>query len=465
MNWKEKALQLKEPFIKDTMKFLAIPSVLNEEKKEQGSPFGPEIKKAMDFLLNLAEGDGMKTRDLDGYAAHIEYGQGKESIGILCHVDVVPAGDGWTTHPFEPIVRNGKIYARGAIDDKGPTMAAYYALKLVKDSKLPLSKRVRLIIGGDEESDWRCVNHYFKHEEMPVMGFAPDADFPIIYAEKGIIDVMYQQKVNSMERFDYTLQTFSSGARLNMVPDEAKAVVSGKNVANLFDEFSSFLKRNPISGHAELEDEKVTLFVKGKSAHAMEPNNGNNAGLYLVHFLSMFSFDYHAKHFLTFLDDYFFLDSRGEKTEVQMKDDISGDLTVNVGIIRFSDETGGSFGVNMRYPVTKNSESLHRHLKTLAQQSGFSYILKEDSKPHYVEEKHPLIQTLQKVYEKQTGKKGELLSIGGGTYARALDSGVAFGPLFPGRNEVAHQKDEYVYIDDLLLAIAIYAEAIYELAK
>ncbi|HSH24445.1 MAG TPA: Sapep family Mn(2+)-dependent dipeptidase, partial [Massilibacterium sp.] len=318
---------------------------------------------------------------------------------------------------------------------------------------------------GDEESDWRCVQHYFKHEEMPVMGFAPDADFPIIHAEKGISDVMYQQKVNSMERVDYTLQTFSSGVRLNMVPDEAKAVVSGEHVAILFEKFSSFLKEHPISGHAELENDKVTLFVKGESAHAMEPNNGKNAGLYLVHFLSVFSFDHHAKHFLTFLDDYFFLDSRGKKAGVQMKDDISGDLTVNVGVIRFSDQTGGKFGVNLRYPVTKKSDALHQNLETLAQKNGFSYIVKEDSKPHYVEEKHPLIQTLQKVYEKQTGKKGELLSIGGGTYARALDAGVAFGPLFPGRNEVAHQKDEYVYIDDLLLAIAIYAEAIYELAK
>lgn len=465
MDWKAEVEKIKQPFLDDMIRFLSIPSVLDEQTKQAGAPFGKDVKQAMDYLLQKAEEDGMTTKDVDGYASHIEYGQGEEIIGILCHVDVVPPGEGWTNPPFSPTIINGKIYARGAIDDKGPTMAAYYALKLVKDANVPLSKRVRMIIGGDEESDWRCVDHYFKQAEMPVMGFAPDADFPIIHAEKGISDVVWTQQITGREQKDYTLQSFSAGARFNMVPDEATAVISGKHVALLFESFSSFLKEYPISGHAELEEETVTLFVKGKSAHAMEPNHGVNAGLYLAHFLHDFSFDRHAHDFLSFIDTYFFQDSRGEKLHIQTKDEISGDLTVNVGVLRFRHEDGGMIGMNMRYPVTTISNTIHETLQKVAAKQHFTYTIKEDSKPHYVKEDHPLIQTLKRVYEKHTGQEGTLLSIGGGTYARALQAGVAFGPLFPGRNEVAHQKDEYVHIDDLLRAIAIYAEAIYELAK
>lgn len=155
-------------------------------------------------------------------------GEGDDIIGVLCHVDVVPPGDGWTSDPFSAEIRNGRIYARGAIDDKGPTMAAFYALKIVKDMNLPLSKRVRMIIGTDEESDWRCVEHYFKHEEMPTMGFAPDADFPIINAEKGIIDasLLIPHRPNQAEP-KAVLVSFQSGLRLNMVPDAAEAVIEG----------------------------------------------------------------------------------------------------------------------------------------------------------------------------------------------------------------------------------------------
>lgn len=207
---------------------MRINSVMDETTAGPGKPFGEGVNASLTSLLELGEKEGFTTKNLDGFAGHIEWGEGDDIVGVLCHVDVVPPGDGWTSDPFSADIRNGRIYARGAIDDKGPTMAAFYALKIVKDMNLPLSKRVRIIIGTDEESDWRCVEHYFKHEEMPTLGFAPDADFPIINAEKGIIDtsLLIPHRSNQADA-ETVLVSFQSGLRLNMVPDAAKAIIEG----------------------------------------------------------------------------------------------------------------------------------------------------------------------------------------------------------------------------------------------
>src|SRR5690606_23979473 len=174
----------KNDLIHDTQRLLQIKSVLDEENATKDAPLGQGVKDALQFMLDLGEEHGFKSKNEGNLAGHIDFGEAEECVGILCHVDVVPEGDGWSVDPYGAEIKDGKIYARGAIDDKGPTMAAFYGMKIVKELDLPLKRRVRMIIGTDEESNWRCVDHYFEHEEMPTFGFAPDADFPIIYAEK-----------------------------------------------------------------------------------------------------------------------------------------------------------------------------------------------------------------------------------------------------------------------------------------
>ena len=186
INWQLEIENRKQDLLADTQSLLKIKSVLDEENQTDTAPFGVGVKEALEYMLNLGEKDGFTVKNVDHVAGHIEMGEGEELLGILCHVDVVPEGDGWSSDPYGAEIRDGKIFARGAIDDKGPTMAAYYAMKVIKELGLSLNKRVRMIIGTDEESNWRCVNHYFEVEEMPTVGFAPDADFPIINAEKGI---------------------------------------------------------------------------------------------------------------------------------------------------------------------------------------------------------------------------------------------------------------------------------------
>lgn len=468
IQWTNEVEKREADLLKDTQELLRIKSVLDDENPTPDAPLGTGVKEALEFLLELGEKDGFTAKNVGNLAGHLEFGQGDEIVGILCHVDVVPEGDGWTSDPFGAEIRDGKIFARGAIDDKGPTMAAYYAMKIVKELGLPLNKRVRMIIGTDEESNWRCVDHYFKHEEMPAMGFAPDADFPIIYAEKGIADydLVYKPAGNENAEHDAEVVEFSAGRRYNMVPDFARAsLVVKQGQTDLVQRFEDYKKQNELEGKAHVESGNLILELEGVSAHGMEPNNGKNAGLHLASFLSQLTLDTNSGKFFQFVSKYLGKDSRGKELGIAYSDDITGDLTINVGKLSYSAEIGGRAGLNMRYPVTTKLEKTKEILTGLLEEEGLSIENFSNSNPHHVDENDFLIQTLKKVYEEQTGEKAELISIGGGTYARSLKSGVAFGPLFPGRPDIAHQKDEYMIIEDLLKATAIYAQAIYELTR
>ncbi|MCL6570925.1 MAG: dipeptidase PepV [Bacillus sp. (in: Bacteria)] len=468
INWLSEVEKRKEALIQDTQDLLHIKSLLDEKNTSVEAPLGKGVKQALDFMLNLGEKDGFIPKNVGNLAGHLEFGEGEELLGILCHVDVVPEGDGWLSDPFGAEIRDGKIFARGALDDKGPTMAAYYAMKIVKELGLPLSKRVRMIIGTDEESDWRCVNHYFEHEEMPTLGFAPDADFPIINAEKGIADFDMVQKKFGSEQTEEAVEvvSFESGKRYNMVPDYAKATIIVKdNQEDLVQQFTDFMKQYEMDHGSLLENGSLILEVKGVSAHGMEPKNGKNAGLFLAEFLSKLQLNKQSLHYFQFVSRYFFDDSRGVNLGVAYEDDISGELTINPGKLSYTSESGGRIGMTCRYPVTSKMEITKAILDKLLPNEGYAIENLKDSKPHHVDEKEFLIQTLKKVYESQTGEKAELLAIGGGTYARSLKAGVAFGPLFPGRADIAHQKDEHMFIEDLLKATSIYAQAIYELAQ
>lgn len=466
VRWMEEVIKRKSDFIRDLQGLLQIKSVLDEEHATADAPLGPGIKEALQFMLELGNKDGFTTKNVDNLAGHLEMGQGDELLGILGHLDVVPEGDGWSVDPYRAVIKDGKIYARGSSDDKGPTMAAYYAMKIVKELGLPLNKRVRLILGTDEESNWRCVDHYFNVEEMPTQGFVPDADFPIIYAEKGISDFDIVQPLETTRgEKEIELISFQSGRRYNMVPDYAEAHLKVKDGGKEIEQnFHEYLQSENIKGTVSVMNGEMVLTLVGVSAHGAEPKNGKNAGILLAKFLERVNVDEFGSKFIQTVSE-FYRQSRGEVFDIQFSDEVSGELTINLGVMEYNKSTGGRIGCNMRYPVTFNIDLGKRKIETKLNKTGLQLMNFTDSKPMYVKEDAPLIQTLQKVYEEQTGEKAELLAIGGGTYARALKHGVAFGALFPGREDVMHQKDEYAYVDDLLKATAIYAQAIYELAK
>ncbi|ATA61042.1 dipeptidase PepV [Geobacillus stearothermophilus] len=467
IDWMNEAKKRKDDLVRDVQALVRIPSVRDDGGAKPGAPFGPKVAEALDYMLTRGQEEGFRIKNVDGYAGHIEMGEGEKLIGVLGHLDVVPAGDGWSVDPFAAEVKDGRLYGRGAIDDKGPTVAAFYALKIVKELGLPLRKRVRLILGGDEESDWRCVAHYFQREEMPDVGFAPDADFPIIHAEKGIIDAdLSYRPPESAEAEGLVLASFQAGRRYNMVPDAAEAVVEGAGrTEELLGLYEQFCRERGVKGSMRQSEGAVVFQLEGVSAHGAEPERGKNAGVYLAQFLASLPLDGRSRPFVQFVTSAFFGDARGRRLGLAYRDEQSGDLTVNVGVLSYDRRHGGTIGLNIRYPVTAAGDAIRRTLAGAAAEHGFALSRFSDTKPHYIDPSHELVRTLQRVYEEQTGEPARLLAIGGGTYARALTAGVAFGALFPGRPDVAHQKDEYIEIDDLVKATAIYAQAIYELAK
>lgn len=460
MNWYQLAQERKDELFTELQQLIQIESILDKEQVTEQFPFGPKPAEALEFLLDKGKKQGMNIKNVDHVAGHIEMGEGEDLLGILCHVDVVPAGEGWTYPAFGGEIANGKLYGRGAIDDKGPTMAAWMAMKLVQDAGIELTKRVRLIIGTDEESGFRCVRRYFETEEMPTIGFAPDADFPIIHAEKGIASLVLSQKGSTEEEI---IHLFTSGKRTNMVPDQATAILN-LSKHSIETTFVEFLESRKLTGHAEELNGKTTLIVNGKSAHAMEPENGINAGIKLAEFLLTLPLKGQSKSFVDFTLHAFGSDSRGHQFKGAFSDTVSGDTTYNAGIIHFSAGEGLNIQVSMRYSVSCPIEQQLDDMRHYFESQGIQFEVTSNSKPHYVEESDELIDTLKRVYERQTGEKAELLAIGGGTYARVLKKGVAFGMLFPGEEDVAHQADEFVDIENLIKATAIYADAIAELA-
>ena len=448
MDFYKYVLDNKDLIIDKTKELLRIPSVLTEFDPLSEFPFGEEINNSLHYMLDLAHSDGFVTKNVKNYAAHIEFGKGKEIIGVLCHLDVVPEGDNWTNPPFSPIIKDGKIYARGSDDDKGPTMAAYFALRFLKELGIEPSKRIRIILGTDEETGWRGINEYFKTEEMPTVGFAPDASFPLIYAEKGIYTFDINGKVK-----DESLLTFNAGDRYNVVPDYADCTLS----VDLKDEFKKYLSFNGF--HGEVKKDKY--IVHGKRAHAMQPNLGINAAFILADFLN----EHIDNEFTKFISKYLSFDHLGEKLKIEHNDSEMKEFTMNPAIFEY-DNQEFRIGVNCRYPKGWNKEKSFTKINNAAKKHKFVYNKISDNPVHYVDKNDPLVKTLHAAYIKHTGDtETPLMTIGGGTYSRALTKAVAFGASMPGRKDVAHQVDEHVYIDDILKATAIYMDALFELTK
>jgi dipeptidase PepV len=469
IDWKKEVELRKDDLMKDLVELLRINSERDDSKRDKEHPFGPGPVKALHQMLGYAERDGFVTKNVDNYVGHIDYGSGDETLGLFAHMDVVPAGSGWDTDPYEPVIKDNKIYARGSSDDKGPTIAAYYGLKIIKDLGLPLSKKIRVVIGTDEESGWGDMDYYFEREEKPDFGFSPDAEFPIINGEKG--NVTISAHFEGSNEGDVRLEQFEAGLRVNMVPESASAkltVLDAAVATQMEKDFVEFVANNPVTGTIEVTGVTVRVEVVGKSAHGASPQLGINGATYLAHFLNQFDFKAGAKVFLQTAGESIHLDTYGKKLGVAHKDEVMGELTMNAGLFHFKADDAdfdNSISLNFRYPKGTDDKTIKAGLaktfgEEVALQQGEHHML-----PHYVPVDDPLVATLLAVYEEHTGQKGYETVIGGGTFGRLLDRGVAYGAMFPGFTDTMHQANEFMSLDDLFNAAVIYADAIYRLAK
>ena len=452
--------------VETTMALLRIPSI--EGEAAPGAPFGIETLEALDFAREVAELYGLTTKNVDGYAAHIEWTAPDVKpdapiVGVLAHVDVVPPGTGWSHPPFGAEIADGKIYARGATDDKGPAMAALWAVIALKECGVPLSHRIRVILGADEESGFGCVKYYFEHEEMPVTGFTPDAMFPLVYAEKGIANaVLTRPAPPEGERLH--LESLSGGERPNMVPDTAEAVLVDGPAP-----WAAVVARlNAIVGITTEEMEegsRLRVIAKGVSAHGSTPDNGVNAVAVLCDALLMLD---HQEDQVAVIQQVqkWASDTKGASLGIAGQDEIAGPLTCNLGIAEIANGKA-SLTFNIRYPVTWNSGTLRGCLEAGIGGSGWTIDSLSDQPPLYVPQDDPLVATLLEVYRDETGDMTAPMTMGGGTYARAMVKGVAFGAEFGGRRGDGgpHEKDECWPVEHLLRATKIYAKALARLAR
>lgn len=454
IDFKKEVLKRKDEIIKHTQNLLRINSELTVFQSDSDMPFGKGIHESLMYMLNLGEKDGFQVLNADGYAGHIELGDQFEYVGMMGHLDVVPAGSGWDYPPYGAEIKDNRIIARGAMDDKGPTMAAYYAMKILKDLNLPLSKRIKLILGTDEETAWRGVRYYFKlFPEQPVYGFIPDADFPLTYAEKGILRVSIENSVSCRDLIE-----FKAGMVDNMVPDGCVAIISDLTKKQAFE---AYLHKNNLTGEAIITEFGLRLSVDGKSAHGSTPELGINAAFLMVHFFNEIKL---TNPFIDLINMYLLDDPFGKKIGVDYTDEETGSVTINAGVFDYKNDHF-KITLNPRYPNNVDPNIFVNKLESVFSAQGHQVEVRSHQKRLYIDPNSKLVQTLLNVYNKHTNSHSKPLTTGGGTYARAMENSVAFGPHFPNTESLIHQRNEYIDIDELLKATAIYAESLYELAK
>ena len=448
MNFNEKYAKYRDKALELLAKLISFNTVLDEYKPNSDAPFGEGNRACLNYLLDYAKKDGFSVKNVDNYAGHIEYGSGDEILGVLAHLDVVPFdASEWNTNPLELTIKGDRMFARGSMDDKGPLVTSYIAMKMLLDEGFKPKRRIRLITGCDEESGSRCLEHYLEKEARPDLGFSPDASFPLIYGEKGMMSFDVNMPL------DDVILDFDCGTRYNMVPSVAKM----KLAINLDKEFLAFL--NEFGYNGEIKDGYYVAY--GKAAHAMCPEEGINAGFILFEFLAKNTDSKIAK----FFSKYFLNDTWGKKLKIDAYDDEMKYLTINFAIAKVSDNTM-RIGFNCRVPLNECLNTIKERLAIACSEFNYSYEVISESNRHYVAKDSELVKSLMKSYVDVTGDKvNEPITIGGGTYAREIGNAVAFGPMFVGREDVCHIANEYFMLEDFDKAVEIYYNAIYELTK
>ncbi|MCI5722542.1 MAG: Sapep family Mn(2+)-dependent dipeptidase [Erysipelotrichaceae bacterium] len=456
MKFLEEARAYQDNMIEDLRELVKIESVRDDQAATKEAPFGPNILKCLNKALQIGERDGFKVENVDGYAGVIQYGDLEESVGVLGHLDVVPIGDDWTFDPLGGEIKDGYIMGRGTCDDKGPAIAAYYAIKILKDKGYKLKHNIQMILGTDEENTSAGILYYKKVRKNPIMGIVPDAEFPCIYAEKGILDFKSSGKIDSC------IVSMQAGTAFNVVIGKADVVVNGKLEEEYF---KKFLAANGITGTCHQGEDGAHYHIDGKPFHASKPYMGINAAVKMFEFVGSCYDDAFSLNAAKL-----FKDAYGVGLGVAYDGAYMGPLTFNLGKANIKDGNV-EFALDYRYPNECDGEDLlNKSASIIKEVLHIDTELVDDSKWLLNDPNSELIQTCLKHYREFSGDTyTPPLRIGGGTYARSFENFAAFGPIFPTREHASwvgaeHEADEGFEIETMLLACAVYANVLYDLA-
>lgn len=430
--------------VRDLQALVRIPSVSRGEPKD-GMPLGQGVHDALTAALALANRLGFsETRSLDGLCGIVDFGEGDEMLCIMAHLDVVPAGSGWDGDPFSGELRGGRIFGRGTLDDKGAAVSALYALAAVRAAGIPMQRRVRILLGCDEEAGWKCIDRYLKTEPEPDLAFTPDADYPLVHSEMGICHTVYTKRLSGCGL------SIDCGTASNVVPGEASAVLP----------FPAVPCEAPEGTEAFFEGN--TVRVKGFGGHAASPELAKNAMQGLLKVLVQQPLDAEAFALVSSLHALLDFDCHGEGFGLDVTD-ASGTLTLAPTMLRV-DQSGASITLDCRFPFAVTDERLLGALDAAFGAIGFARASAEVKAGHFIDPESELVKTLLGVYERHIGHRAEPMSIGGGTYARAFKNAVAFGVIREGEESCCHMPNESIAVEDLRFNTAVMAEAIALLA-
>lgn len=454
----------KKNIINSVCDLITYPSISTESENTY-FPFGKACSDCLKYFLKLASTLGFRTKNLDNYCGYVEFGEGTELIGIIGHLDVVAAKeDDWNYSPFIPTIDGNFIYGRGAIDDKGPVVSVLYAMKAVydyyNDNNIKFNKRVRLIVGLNEENNWKCINYYKEHEESPTISFSPDADFPCIYAEKGVLSICISNKL--LNDLPIQIQSIDcTNNPLNVVPKFASVILKiNRNFKMNY--LIDFLK-NQISKYNyeidiyKIDNDTIKLTSYGISSHSAHPELGVNAITKLIIILNDLFINYKINfpllyEFCKYIGD----DYTGTGMKINFEDE-SGHLTLNTSKF-YIENNKLCIGINLRIPVNTSIDNIIETFNTIF--PHFQLYVLSRMEPLYINKDNELITTLCDIFNETCNTSFKPIAIGGATYARAFDNCVSFGMNFPGDEDMCHKVDEFVQIDKLLLSCNIYAKAI-----
>lgn len=456
-----------QEMLKDAMDLIAINSERMEAKP--GMPFGEGNAKVFEKAIEIIGGHGFPVKNYENYVLTADLNDKPARLDILAHLDVVPAGEGFTvTGPFEPIVKDGLLYGRGSADDKGPAVAALYAMRAVKELGAELSGNCRLILGADEECGSSDIHYYYEKEQEAPMTFSPDADFPLINIEKGGLHLGFAAKTEcgAADAAGLHLVSAQSGTKINVVPGDAKALIAGCSAADLSEKAENAAKATGTAVTLTDTAEGVAVHFKGSFCHAASPENGNNALTALLVFLADVPFaEEKVNELLGGLTRLFpHGDWNGKALGVNHEDEKSGKLTLSLNLFSYDgNEMTGAF--DCRAPLCANEENTGDVVRARLTEAGFTPDDSTMYEPHHVPEESELVQTLLSCYEEVTGKKEKPLAIGGGTYVHHIENGVAFGCADPAVDNHMHGADEFMSVEQMKKSAVIFAMAILKLCR
>ncbi len=427
----------------DLASLIAINSVRGETSPE--FPFGEAPAQALAAALEIGQRMGFTVENVDNYAGTIDFGTGDEMIGVMAHLDIVPAGDGWTSDPFTLTLRDGRYYGRGVIDNKGPVIAALYGMRVLKELGVPLKKKIRLIVGTNEEQGSGCMQYYAEHRPIPALGFTPDGNYPLIFAEKGNFWTYLKFPPEKSPVLEMT-----GGNAFNAVPAEC-SVLLDSGLVNLNALKRSIDPVDTLGFEPQFTEENgnIRMKIKGRSAHGSTPEKGVNAVVSASKILSRFFGPDQTDQMVQFIAEKIGRETDGKSLGLAAADQESGSLTLNLGKVSLT-SAERFLAVDIRFPVSLSLAEMTAAYQRMADREGLTFSIIGSAEPHHVAKDSFIVQQLLGVYREVTGDKdAEAQAIGGGTYARALGKNfVAFGPEFPDSEPMnVHDADEHIRKD------------------